>query len=206
MKSPTELLGHVPLYVGLQKAIGADRLRYRCLDEAALQPGETVLDVGCGPAYYFDRLPQPLTYHGFDTDEGYIEWARGKWGDRATFHHGIFDAEAAASLPRFDAVLLLGLLHHLDDEQTVALLEQVTAILQPGGRVVSVDTCFAPHQGRISRWISDHDRGEHVREPHQFLKLAQEAFDDVEGEVVDDVTRVPGAYWFMRMAAGARPA
>ena len=51
------LLGHVPLYVALQRGIGADRLRYRCLDELDLQPGQVVLDVGCGPAYYFDRLP-----------------------------------------------------------------------------------------------------------------------------------------------------
>src|SRR5439155_16991053 len=52
------LLGHVPLYVALQRALGADRLRYRCLDELALSDGDTVIDVGCGPAYYFNRLPK----------------------------------------------------------------------------------------------------------------------------------------------------
>ena len=36
------LLGSVPLYVGLQKALGADRLRYRCLDELGLRDGDTV--------------------------------------------------------------------------------------------------------------------------------------------------------------------
>ena len=204
MRRLTALLGHVPLYIGLQKAIGADRLRHRCIEEAALRPGEAVLDVGCGPAYYLDRLPQPVTYHGFDTDPGYLDWARQRWGDWATFHDGTFDAAAAAALPEVDAVLLLGLLHHLGDDEAVAVLELVAGVLRPGGRVVAVDTCFAPHQGRVSRWISEHDRGEHVREPHQFTKLAHEAFDDVDGEIVDDLTRVPGAYWLMRM--GARPA
>lgn len=191
----------MPLYIGLQRVIGADRLRHRCIAEARVQPGEVVLDVGCGPAYYLDRLPQPITYHGFDTDAGYLAWARNQWGPWATFHDGTFDAESAALLPDVDVVLLLGLLHHLDDAATVEVLERAASVLKPGGRVISVDTCFAPNQGRISRWISEHDRGEHVREPHQFLKLAHEAFDAIEGQVVDDLTRVPGAYWFMHMAA-----
>ena len=56
------LLGHVPLYVALQRGVGADRLRYRCLDELDLQPGQVVLDVGCGPAYYMERLPRGVRY------------------------------------------------------------------------------------------------------------------------------------------------
>src|SRR5215468_8048357 len=84
------LLGHVPLYVALQRGIGADRLRYRCLDELDLQPGQVVLDVGCGPAYYFERLPQGIRYYGFDTSQRYIAYAQRKWGDQAEFRTEIF--------------------------------------------------------------------------------------------------------------------
>jgi hypothetical protein len=41
-----QTLGNVGLYLALQKGIGADRVRYRCLDEAELKPGDRVLDVG----------------------------------------------------------------------------------------------------------------------------------------------------------------
>lgn len=197
------LLSHVQLYIGLQRVVGADRLRHRCIAELDLQPGEAVLDVGCGPAYYFDRLPQPITYHGFDTDAGYLEWARERWGEGPVFHDGSFDAAGAQGLPAFDAVLLLGLLHHLSDDQARSVLGLVAGGLAPGGRVVSVDTCFEPTQGRLSRWMAANDRGEHVREPEAFSALGQEAFADVRGEVVKDGTRVPGSYWLMHLT-GAR--
>jgi SAM-dependent methyltransferase len=200
MKGLKDLLSHVPLYIGLQRLAGADRLRYRCLDDLALKPGDAVLDVGCGPAYYFDRLPQPITYHGFDPDAGYIQWARDRWGGRAEFHLGVFDADAADGLPEFDAVLLLGLLHHLSDDESSRLLELSTRVLAPGGRVVSVDTCFEPTQGRLSRWMSENDRGEYVREPEGFRALAEASFANVSGELINADIRIPGSYWLMRMS------
>jgi SAM-dependent methyltransferase len=195
------LLGHVPLYVALQRGIGADRLRYRCLDELDLQPGQVVLDVGCGPAYYFERLPQGIRYYGFDTSPRYIAYAQRKWGDRAEFRTEIFTAAHLDKLPPVDAVMLLGLLHHLSDEQSRDLLSLAGRALAPDGQVISVDTCFEPRQGRISRWMSANDRGEYVRKPEGFVALARESFAKVNGEVVDDATRIPSSHWMMRMSA-----
>jgi SAM-dependent methyltransferase len=200
MPSVKDLLSHVLVYVRLQKVVGADTLRYRCLEAAKLQPGDVVIDVGCGPAYYFERLPQPLVYHGFDTDQKYIEWAREKWGDRGTFHVGVFDREAAQALPAPDAVLLLGLLHHLSDKESSSLLELCAGILTPGGRVVSVDTAFVPGQGRLSRWMSDNDRGEFVRDPDGFNALATPYFGFTTTEIVTGTRRIPGAYVLMTLA------
>jgi SAM-dependent methyltransferase len=194
------LLGHVPLYVALQRGIGADRLRYRCLEELDLQPGEVVLDVGCGPAYYFNRLPAGIRYYGFDTSEKYISWARRKFGDRAEFRTEIFGEEHVSELPPVDSVMLLGLLHHLSDDQSRQLLALAGQALAPGGRVISVDTCFEPGQGRISRWMSANDRGEYVREPDAFVAIARESFAEVDGEVVDKATRIPSSHWMMRMS------
>jgi cyclopropane fatty-acyl-phospholipid synthase-like methyltransferase len=200
MEGLKSVLRHVPAYVLLQRIVGADRLRYRCIEE--IRPGETVLDVGCGPAYYFPRLPQPVKYHGFDTDAPYIDWAQQRFGgENASFHCGIFDEAAARSLPQIDAVLLLGLLHHMSDEQCTDLLNLAASVLSPGGRVISLDTCFEPTQGRISRWMSENDRGEYVREPAAFEKLALQSFGQVEGKVVNDATHIPASYWMMTMTA-----
>jgi SAM-dependent methyltransferase len=193
------LLGHHSLYVALQRGVGADRLRYRCLDELALADGDTVIDVGCGPAYYFGRLPD-VRYFGFDTSQRYIEHARKRWGsDRAEFRCEVFGEEHLAQIPPADAVLLLGLLHHLTDDQSRHLLRVSAKALAPGGRVISVDPTLHPGQNRISRWMSENDRGEHVRTPEGFVALAREAFEEIDGEVVDEATRIPSSHWLMRM-------
>jgi SAM-dependent methyltransferase len=196
----TRLLGNAHLYVLLQKGLGADRLRYRCLDVLRLKPGDTVLDVGCGPAYYFERLGD-ARYFGFDTDPRYIEHAQRRWGERAQFRCAVFTEAHLADLPPIDKVLLLGLLHHLSDEESRALLGLVARALAPGGVVVSVDTCLEPRQGRVSRWMSENDRGEHVRRPDGFAALARASFGDVAGEVWSGVTRIPSSFWMMRMTA-----
>jgi SAM-dependent methyltransferase len=194
-----DLLAHVPLYVALQKGLGADRLRYRCIDHLDLRDGDVVLDIGCGPAYYLGRLPA-VRYIGFDTSERYVAWARERWADRdAQFRTEVFAERHLADLPPVDAVMLLGLLHHLSDDDCRELLRLSARALSPGGRVVAVDTCFEPRQGRISRWMSRNDRGEFVREPEAFVALAREAFGEVDGEVVDDATRLPSSFWMMRM-------
>lgn len=196
-----DLLAYVPLYVALQRGVGADRLRYRCLDAADLGPGKAVLDIGCGPAYYLPRLPEHVRYFGFDTSQRYIDYARRRWGHRAEFRCEVFGEEHLNVLPPVDTVLLLGLLHHLSDDESAGLLRLAGRALAPGGAVISVDTCFEPNQNRISRWMSRNDRGEFVRRPEEFQALAGAAFAEVDGAVVDDATRVPSSHWMMRMTA-----
>jgi SAM-dependent methyltransferase len=160
-----------------------------------------VLDVGCGPAYYFPSLPPRVRYYGFDTEPRYVSWAQKRWvDDDATFRLGVFDEEQAETLPPVDAVLLLGILHHLSDDESRDLLYLVARSLAPAGRVVTVDTCFEPTQGRISRWMAESDRGDYVREPMAFDKMARSHFQSVEGELLTGLTRLPGSYWMMTMS------
>lgn len=206
LASAKRLLGSVWLYVGLQRAVGADRVRYRCLSE--VDSGDTVLDVGCGPAYYVGRLPEGVRYVGFDTSPRYIDHARKRWGDRAEFRCEVFGEEHLAELPPVDKVLLLGLLHHLSDEDCRTLLDLAARALAPGGVAISADPTFEPGQGFVSRWMSANDRGGFVREPDGFTALATASFGDVDGEIVSGITRVPTSSWLMRMRGplvAARP-
>jgi SAM-dependent methyltransferase len=195
-----QILGNANWYIALQKGIGADRIRYRCLDEAELKPGERVLDVGCGPAYYFGRLPE-VDYVGFDTSEPYVTYARRRYGDRGDFRCEVLAAEHLSELGQFDAVLLFGLLHHLDDAQCATLLDLSARALTPGGRVVSCDTALHQGQNRVSRWMSKNDRGEYVRRPESYDSMARASFGELETHLLDSLTWVPTSIYMMRMAA-----
>lgn len=195
-----QLLGNVHLYIGLQKGLGTDRVRYWCMEQARLKPGDRVLDVGCGPAYYLDRLPD-VEYYGFDTYEPYLAHARAKHGDRGQFRCETLTAASLTDLPQFDAVLLFGLLHHLSDDECAVLLDVAARCLAPGGLVISVDPCRHPGQGRVSRWLADNDRGEHVRAPEAFDGLAGAFFGEVSSTILDKLMRVPYSQYVMRMSA-----
>jgi SAM-dependent methyltransferase len=197
-------LGNVRLYIALQKSIGADRNRYLSLDEAELKPGDRVLDVGCGPAYYFDRLPE-VDYVGFDTSEAYIAYARQRYGKRGDFRCETLTAEHLDQLGQFDAILLFGLLHHLDDAACANLLDLSARALKPGGRVVSCDTTLHEGQRRVSRWMAENDRGEYVRRPESYDRMARASFGELKTQLIDAVTRVPTSIYMMRMAAPLVP-
>lgn len=194
------LLGYVPAYVMLQRIVGADRLRSACIGMLDLQPAERVLDVGCGPAYYLDELPR-VDYLGFDTAPRYIEYARRRWAGRGEFRAEPLTAATARTLGKFDAVLLMGVLHHMSDGECEALLEVLAASLSPSGRVISLDTTYRAGQSRIARWMADNDRGEHVRFPEHWTAMASARFDEVDHELLEGVTRIPSSFWVMQMRA-----
>lgn len=192
------LLSHPALYLMLQRAVRADRARYECLRELDIRPGHKVLDVGCGPAYYVDRLPADVEYHGFDTDTRYIAWARQRFGARATFHLDTYTEAHRQRLPRFDRVLLMGLLHHLNDDEADGLLALIGRSLAPGGVVVALDTCLDDSLSRFQRWLAKKDRGQFVRETAAFHAIGERAFARVRGRLGED-HRVPVRLWIMRL-------
>jgi SAM-dependent methyltransferase len=187
------------VYVAYQKLMGTRRCRYLCLEEAGLKPGERVLDVGCGPAYYLDRLPD-VDYVGFDTCEAYIAYARRHNQGRRDFRCEFLTAQSLAELGKFDAVVLFGLLHHIDDAQCASLLDLCAQSLAPGGRVISADPTLHAGQRRVSRWMVEHDRGGYVRQPEDYGDMARSHFGRVEARLDDTHTRIPIAQCMMRMS------
>lgn len=185
------------IYMAFQWLAGGIKMRSLCLDILKAREGEKVLDVGCGPAYYLNNLPR-LDYYGFDTDDRYIEHARSRFGSRGRFYSQPFDIGHANELGPFDGVLLMGLLHHLDDGECDSLLRMIASSLRPGGRVVALDTVVHPKQHRFERWLAGHDRGRHVRTPDGFLALARPHFNSVDGQI-PEIHLTPSIYWVMTM-------
>lgn len=188
-------------YDWFQRAVGAAEVYRLFLEAAEVRPGQRILDVGCGTAEILPYLPS-VTYVGIDHSEIYIEAARRKHGEAGTFLvHTAGDLSpklvGADGENRFDRVLLLGVLHHLDDEEALRLLKVARSLLAPGGCLASFDPSYTDRQGRLTRWILGMDRGENVRYDAEYQALAGQAFPRVDVTVHHDVLRIPYTHAIM---------
>ncbi len=191
------------VYETYQRLVGGMHMRDECLKVLDLKTGQRVLDVGCGPAYYLAQMPD-VEYFGFDTDERYIEHARKKFGARGNFRCAMFTPQVAAELGQFDRIMLMGILHHLDDDQCDELLALLASVLAPGGMIVALETVIHERQNPVERMLAEGDRGEYVRKPEGFSALAQKHFQSVDGQLSQEFW-IPSIFWVMTMGQPHAP-
>lgn len=141
-----------------------------------------ILDIGCGPARILDYLPD-CHYYGFDLSSAYIDDAILRYGDRGNFQSSLVEKATIEHLGLFDIVIALGVLHHLDDDQSLTLLQLAMSGLRAGGRFITIDPVFAEGQNIVSRFLVSKDRGLNVRTLQKYYELANSVFFDVQAEV-----------------------
>jgi cyclopropane fatty-acyl-phospholipid synthase-like methyltransferase len=91
----------------------------------------------------------------------------------------------------FDAVLAIGIVHHLDDQEAGQLFQIAYNALNSGGKLVTFDGVWTDDQSSAARWFLARDRGEHVRREGEYVKVASQVFADVRATVRHDLLRIP---------------
>jgi demethylmenaquinone methyltransferase/2-methoxy-6-polyprenyl-1,4-benzoquinol methylase/phosphoethanolamine N-methyltransferase len=125
-------------------------LRKETLEIAALQPGESVLDVGCGTGTLTlmaaEQAGVDARVAGIDASPEMIEQARKKASKKK--RDVDFRVAPIEQLPyggaEFDVVLSSLMLHHLPDDLKEQGLAEVRRVLKPGGRLIVVDILGFP--------------------------------------------------------------
>lgn len=175
-----------------QELVGANMLRRKFVaSHVRAMPGDKIVDIGCGPGQLIRWLP-PVEYAGFDINKAYIDRAKKIYGHLGLFLAG--DVRSAEDDGRFmnaDVAVCFCVLHHLDDEEVLEVMEFARKTLKPDGRLVCEEPCWMPDQGFFSKMIMSNDRGKNIRTEQDYLKLMKKAFPDIKTALGPKVVRLP---------------
>ena len=197
------VLSHPLVYNTLQSLMGAEKVRARIVrDHVRPFPGMRILDLGCGTAEILRLLPTDITYVGYDMSAEYIAAARKRFGGRGTFHCRLLEEAEIAMLEPFDLVLGIGVLHHLDDATARQFMVVAHSALARGGRIYTLDPCYAPGQSSIARFLISRDRGQHVRDVEGYRDLPRGLAAEVTGTLVHQ-SWIPYTHWNMECRVSA---
>ncbi len=186
-----DILNYPVVYLAVQRLLGAYGARQTCLREYARpQAGERILDVGCGPGYILDYLPE-CDFVGIDIDQRYIRYAQRRYPRRGQFLCMELTEDSASQFLPFDLILCNGLIHHLTDEQTRNLLSLLRRLLRPSGRLMTLDGCYYPQMSAMSRFLLKHDRGKYVRTEEEYLRLVHPQFNQIDAFRRSDLFSIP---------------
>lgn len=195
LRNLTHVLSVPWVYELFQNAVGAKSARRWIAKKYwRLNGGEKIVDIGCGPGVILDYLPPGVTYIGFDISESYIQSAQAKYGSRATFIVSTASELLKKPDERFnnaDLVVCNGLLHHLNDEESLEVLRFAHQVLKPGGRLVMIEACFLVRQNLLSKFIMNQDRGMHLREEQAWKTLVGKAFESYTTDIATALVLVP---------------
>jgi SAM-dependent methyltransferase len=190
------LLARPAVYDFFQHAVGAYAWRKRTIDRLVaplLSPGKRLIDIGCGTAEILNYLPTETAYFGFDRNPDYISAARERFRDRnAAFECESVGKSTGAKYPKFDVALAAGLIHHLDDGDALAFLEDAKAVLQENGVLILLaDPVYTANQSRLARYVVSKDRGQNVRDLTSYLTLYRQVFEYVDSSIDMHPLRIP---------------
>ena len=151
--------------------------------------GARILEIGCGPGTIVGYLP-PSDYLGFDLSSSYIDLAKKRF-PKAKFVCERVSRFSLTEHGNFDAVLALGIVHHLEDDEAEQLFRIAHDALCPGGKLVTIDGVWLDKQSPATRWLLARDRGEHIRSKQEYLSIASRVFENVKSSIRNDLLRIP---------------
>ncbi len=187
------LLGTRAGYSAFRRLIRADRGMRLLVDEhIAPSSGDVIGDLGCGTGDLAGMLPADATYIGIDHNPAYISPTSLSFepGGRY-FVNGDLAELASLDLPPLDVAVAIGVLHHLTDDQVLAMLAAVVTKLAPGGRLVTVDPVFHPDQASSARIMMAMDRGRYVRHQSHYEWLVRQVLPEARCRIRTDVNPFP---------------
>jgi 2-polyprenyl-3-methyl-5-hydroxy-6-metoxy-1,4-benzoquinol methylase len=155
----------------LNLTFGLYQRRFRLLQRWGILEGKpSVLDIGCGIGQYAEVTRGP--YLGVDLNERYITHAARRYRNTDRTFRAVDVTRLWQENRCYQLVLLVDFLHHLSDDQAVAILREAWQLC--GGQVISFEP-VKQQSNRVGQWIIDHDRGAYMRPLEDLHRLFERA-------------------------------
>lgn len=146
----------------------------RLLKEHFSTAPDNVLDCGCGTGIFASCFPGQ-SYTGIDISRDYIQRAREQ-------HRGYrFQVMDASSLQfpseSFEAVIVSGVLHHLESSLAKKVLSEVSRVLKPAGKLLMWEDVPTRNAWNVvGKLVHRLDAGEHIRPAFEYARLLDAQF------------------------------
>jgi len=176
------LLSNTFFYSLVQRVMSGTSFRKKIVKKYITKHNVKVLDIGCGPAEILDTLPK-IKYYGFDINPIYINSAKRKYENKGKFFCKKFTNKNTKYLPKFDHVLLLGVLHHLSDQEINKLMPNIKKVLKRKGNIITLDNIFINKQNFIAKFLIQMDKGENVRSKTGYLNILKNHFKKINSKI-----------------------
>jgi demethylmenaquinone methyltransferase/2-methoxy-6-polyprenyl-1,4-benzoquinol methylase/phosphoethanolamine N-methyltransferase len=115
-------------------------------DLAAIQPGEIILDVGCGTGTQVlmakEHVGESGSVFGIEPSLEMVSYARRKAARRGlsvNIQPGVIEKLDYPD-QSFDVVLCVIVMHHMPDEAKILGIKEMARVIRPGGRLLVVDS------------------------------------------------------------------
>ena len=114
------------------KMVGSKVIKY--LDKKINLQNKTILDYGSGPGYlveHIKKLNRKISYHALDFSEDSIHTLKDKYSKYENFKNAYFVNKFPTTISeRFDLVVALEVIEHLDDEKLNSMISEIKNLLK----------------------------------------------------------------------------
>jgi len=151
-----------------------------------------VLDFGCGTGVYSEKFTNSL-YIGIDPLESCITRARTKYGESQTRKFIVGDEAKLFDFTdaRFDLIIAMGVLHHMEDRKASIFLEEAIRLLNMNGKLVCLEPLYFEGQSRSARFMVSQDRGKFARNEAGYKGLFPGGIEGIAMERKLGLLRIP---------------
>ncbi|CAK9007745.1 unnamed protein product [Durusdinium trenchii] len=213
--APAKILRYEKIYGRGYIYTGGDEISQKLVDlgQPNLQPGASVLDVGCGAggtAYYLASHCPGIFVHGANWSSEMASFNAGRLPQvpselraRVSFELtpecGVPENELRYPPNIFDLVVIRETFMYLEPEDKAVILRKVKKMLRPGGRVLIIDYCRGrpalsqTFQSHIRRWHYDCSSPAELEEllAHHFeVSLAEDHTQDFIKYMEEGLARI----------------